>query len=246
MTFRSLLLGAALSAGLFGAAHAQLVIGSPGSPGHGNCYPFGCTALNVTYPWGPDYQQVYNANDFSGPITITSLTFYNHNFILAGGSSPVDTGTFQISLSTTSAPVNGLDFNTLTNNVGADNTQVYDGSLPGLSGPGGVGGQMIIQLTTPFTYDPGQGNLLMDVQSTDATINGPLFGAYLDAYNGDAPGDIFSRTYSTSGGVFDVNWGLVTGFNAVPEPATWAMMLLGLGGLGAAMRSRRKAASAAA
>jgi len=30
----------------------------------------------------------------------------------------------------------------------------------------------------------------------------------------------------------------VTG--AVPEPATWAMMLLGFGGIGAAMRRRRK------
>ena len=33
---------------------------------------------------------------------------------------------------------------------------------------------------------------------------------------------------------------------AVPEPGTWAMMLIGLGGLGAAMRSRRKAAVATA
>jgi len=33
---------------------------------------------------------------------------------------------------------------------------------------------------------------------------------------------------------------------AVPEPATWAMMLVGFGGLGAAMRSRRKLAAATA
>jgi hypothetical protein len=33
---------------------------------------------------------------------------------------------------------------------------------------------------------------------------------------------------------------------AVPEPATWAVMLVGFGGLGVAMRSRRKQAAAAA
>jgi PEP-CTERM motif len=40
-----------------------------------------------------------------------------------------------------------------------------------------------------------------------------------------------------------VSAGTFTG-TAVPEPASWAMMLVGFGGLGAAMRSRRKLAAA--
>jgi hypothetical protein len=35
------------------------------------------------------------------------------------------------------------------------------------------------------------------------------------------------------------------GAGGVPEPASWAMMLIGFGGLGGALRSRRRAASAA-
>ena len=44
----------------------------------------------------------------------------------------------------------------------------------------------------------------------------------------------------------DVTFGSSTVGSGAPEPATWAMMLMGLGGLGAAMRSaRRKPATVA-
>ena len=37
----------------------------------------------------------------------------------------------------------------------------------------------------------------------------------------------------------------ITGGGGIPEPATWALMLAGMGGVGAALRARRKAALAA-
>ena len=57
--------------------------------------------------------------------------------------------------------------------------------------------------------------------------------------------DIFYADRARTGAELDLSLaGAVT--SAVPEPATWAMMLVGLGGLGVAMRSRRKQTAAAA
>ena len=48
-------------------------------------------------------------------------------------------------------------------------------------------------------------------------------------------------------GLGDERWGVENvNVGGVPEPATWAMMLMGFGGLGAAMRSHRKTAAIAA
>ena len=57
----------------------------------------------------------------------------------------------------------------------------------------------------------------------------------------------FFGTYSQitwTNPVFENWYGFDVGVQAVPEPATWAIMLMGFGGLGAAMRSRRRAATA--
>jgi hypothetical protein len=57
------------------------------------------------------------------------------------------------------------------------------------------------------------------------------------------PGETFtSASFSSSGGGF-VDFKqlrLVLAAGAVPEPGTWALMLLGFGGIGMAMRRRRK------
>jgi len=52
---------------------------------------------------------------------------------------------------------------------------------------------------------------------------------------GPAPGQPLSLTLPSSSNVY-----LFTSTHAVPEPATWAMMLLGFGGIGMSMRTRRR------
>lgn len=217
---------AALSAAaLFSTAASAgtITIGGPGDANSGNCFPFGCTT------WAPQYQQVYGSSNFSGTITIKDLVFYNNN--LPGGS--LNTGTYTIDLSQTSAAVDGLNLTNLSSNIGGHDVTVFSGSLPALAG-----GMLTIALSTPYTYNPADGNLLLDINGSGLTGG----GIYLDADNGSA-GGVFSRAMTPGCCTGTSDWGLVTGFTiggGVPEPATWAAMLLGLGMVGAGLRTARR------
>ena len=63
----------------------------------------------------------------------------------------------------------------------------------------------------------------------------------LEAYGGASPNTITFRDLSLTADSFSPNF--VTG--AVPEPSTWAMMLLGFAGIGYGVYRRRKVAPAA-
>jgi hypothetical protein len=118
-----------------------------------------------------------------------------------------------------------------------------------------------------LTYQNTQPGIIANVLSKGATAIGFTFGSYLPT--GDATltlstGDSFtispsstatfigftSTTPITSVSVdypnsyaFDLTSVSVLG--SVPEPASWALMLIGIGGLGAAMRNRRRSPAAA-
>jgi hypothetical protein len=83
------------------------------------------------------------------------------------------------------------------------------------------GGVLRFILSTPFTYNPADGNLLMNVGSPE---DEELDFLQLDARNGTAVG-LFSRAVTPGFGdaASFVGWGLVTGFStaSIPEPSTW-------------------------
>ena len=198
--------------------------------GIGNSIPFGCNYFDES---DTDYQQVYGSTNFVGPITIIGLEFFN-TVDFSGGGTEAQAGSYVISLSTTQAAVNGLDATDLSNNLGPDNTTVYSGDVPTLSD-----GVLKFTLTTPFTYDPSKGNLLLDVQLEYGDTEGLI---YFDI-NGEE--GLASRASLSAGGFAD-DTAIVTGFDLRLSSRTVDVgtMLIGFAGLvhGSYSATRRTAA----
>jgi hypothetical protein len=137
------------------SANADVLVGAPGNTV--NVFPF------VLYDG--EYQQAYAAADFSGPITVTGLSFF------AGpqGSTVTIQGTYTISLAYSTNPVGSLS-TTFANNIGANFTTIFSGQ----STQSGV--NITFPASTPFTYDPSMGPLLLDVV---ASTQDPHSGALL-------------------------------------------------------------------
>jgi len=185
----------------------SILIGAPGNPNDGDCAPFGCAS---------HYQQVYGAPQFPGSITISSLTFFNNNFV----PGSVAAANYSIYLSTTPVAVNALD-PTFANNLGSDNALFFSGTLGGL-----IGAKNEFTITgVPFPYNPSSGNLLLTVVSDGIGLE---FSVFLDFLSSASP-NTFSRAYSFDlSGVatnLESNTGLVTRFadtasTSVPEPGS--------------------------
>lgn len=229
---KGLLLTLMLSMPLFLAhpAFATIVVGLPPDAGTGNCFPFSCD-------YNHEYQQVYTGSQFPGSILITGLEFYNTQD--DEGATAMSTGNWQISLSTTAADWNSLSV-MFANNIGADNTVVFNGNL---AQPWAFGNTLAITLSTPFFYNPAAGNLLLDVVSSGVTSPTNIFfdtnGFNNFALNGNT---IMGRVYTMPpNNVADAGYGLVTGFQTgtlTPEPAAMFLFGPGLAAVGLLLKKR--------
>lgn len=185
-------------------------------------------AADCTF-WCVDrYQQVYASSIFSGPESIDAVSFFAAPD--NGGANWNGTSTWQMTLSTSMNPVGALD-PVFGNNVGGD-ASVFDTRT--FTGTQSVNDLITFDGAGTFFYDPGNGDLLIDI----VRISGPAQGVGLD--RGTDP-TLMDRAYAfnstTTADGWNQGFGNRTRFTVVPEPSSALLVALGLAGLG--LRPRR-------
>ncbi|MBA2680641.1 MAG: hypothetical protein H0U76_19875 [Ktedonobacteraceae bacterium] len=215
--------------------------------------PFGPGNGTYDYVAGSEYQELYSGAAFAGggsPLTIQGIAF------ASGAHSTHTTATYNLTLrlsttrailSTTGADVGRLSTN-FAANEGADATVVFSGPLTA-----NIQAQGLFDLvfpTTPFLYDPSEGNLLLDVvlNQTTSSLDGDGFSFLMDTSNLMSTPTQTNRVFQLGGTgapTFDVA-GLYTQFKvspaAVPEVSTIVSLglLLALGMGGVVIAAKRK------
>lgn len=191
-----------------------------GNMDSGNCYPFMCNDTGTNVGVSIDYQQAFNSAAFSGPMNISSMSW---DFAPPFGGLPIALGgnyTFYWGYSAVSL---GLNPSNLAGNYNGSANPLGTASI----NPGGLnyGSTLILTLGSPFTYNPANGDLILEivVDSQDVVPNGSG-NSYMWA---DYTGADTSRAYCLTGlGCAGGVGALVTTFNgtpAVPEPGTLVM-----------------------
>jgi len=126
------------------------------------------TSTSTEGPASVRWLQIHDASQFgaiSGPSFLTQFA-YRPDRVL--GQSGPRSLILRIYASTTSRSVAGLS-TTFAENLGTNNTLVFDGTVTvttgNLPGPGNTRQfDVVFPITTPFPYDPAAGNLALDLQ----------------------------------------------------------------------------------
>jgi hypothetical protein len=202
----------------------------------------GSLALSFT---SGEFQDIWDSGQFSsvpGDLLITSLAF---RLKPGTGSINATVTSFDIHLSTTTRTTSNMS-TTFATNRGADYTDVLSGGVGTVwSSPGCSAAlttcpfDVVYTLTTPFFYDPTKGDLLLDFALVGYSGTGT---GQFDVENFLTPGHAVSELTAipaAATGSLEYSDNITQlGFTAVPEPASYGLILSGLG-VFAAMRRRR-------
>jgi PEP-CTERM motif len=188
------------------------------------------------------YQQVYSSSLFPGTVSISSVAF-------SADQDSLYSADISLRLTTTSSAV-GLLSSNLDSNFSTPLTKVYSNASfsQAIAGGSESFGLVFDFSATPFLFDPGSGNLLMDIQISNQRLIPEQYPAFTGFSQGRiGAGTAYSRAWDTAGifGLGSDAGGLRTKIEftatAIPEPETYLLLLAGLGLLGFVTRARREA-----
>ncbi len=190
----------------------------------GNAWPW-----HIAYYGQPSmrYQQIYSASEFAGGGIIDKLRFRRNYGQSTFSTSGIDV---KIALGYAATSVHSPS-GVFANNIGADYVTVFDGLLTLSSSGSGYPNpfDIVVDVADTFSYDPSQGDLLLDVFMR----NSP-YTRFIDAASSSQQTSM-SRVWSWPGNVgapsgrVGVHYGLVTQFDFIVDAEDWYGFTLGAG-----------------
>jgi hypothetical protein len=229
MGLKTRLVGAAAA-----AAFAAMIAGSPAFAGTHDDGVFTITAtesqLTTTVPGAKTFADSDTFAGYTGSV-VTPVATITGGALNPGGSTNPDTG-IDGSIANYLSASNGV-----TETITFNTSKQYFGMLWG-------------SVDVSNTVSLFEGNTLVASYTGQQLENNSVAlqpfaapGSFVDFVADGSAGQFNKIVLSEGATFFETDNYAAAG---VPEPATWAMMLAGFGGLGAAMRSRRRAATATA
>lgn len=202
----------------------------------GNCYPFMCNDSGTNVGVSIDYQQAYASSAFSGPLTVNSISWYFASQF--GGNDTVLGGNYSFYWGYSAVGL-GLGSSLAANYSGAPS---FLGTASVPAGGANYGAVLTLSGFGPFTYNPGQGDLILEivVDTQDIVPNGSGNGYNEADYTGATTVRDYCFGGATTGCTGAGLGALVTTFTGTTTPEPGTLVLFGSGLLGLASIARRK------